>query len=603
MKGISFRTRLAIAAFLVALPLPAQVQVHGVLKPHGDIKPSGQSGLHQYTHIWAFSPPNSGNDNSYFTNNVMTGNSNIDGVSLIEAWSSIEITQPTSTPCVPSDTCQPDPAAPQMYHNYSWSTYDSTASNSPVYQWFQFSGKKVNLLITGETAGATNAATPYYVTSPWWYDQFNPQQQDVINAINACSNVPWTGTNSTSASYSSGQVTVTSANCCSGTNQSSTIQNNDMIWATASPVGCGTGTAGIQATVLGGSTNTFSYTPSGSCSAPSSVTFISASESWPVPYEYPYMNALKAFWAAVVAHYGPNFKLPAVTGTNYYPQLNYFRFGGSVGSEWYPYCTSGMPSSGIYAYSETAWLNYYQQMGNYLQSLGPPVRVIHSINSAETSPVNYTYATDEAAYAVGWSNAFGVRDGFGSQGLSALDYVNCITNSCVPACTSGGAHCAASNWYPLFGTYRSMGVPLELQPESLSYPGDLDCSSPSCGTGTGKYSGDLPTFLSPFAITQGATDVEIYWRDLSLAYDGTNYCALNSQINPLSCLLGSSISTGGQIVSPGSQFIFFQGSSPPPPQGVGLGKVSSTCSATPPQSGAIGNCQYSDNIDSAHGQH
>jgi len=155
------------------------------------------------------------------------------------------------------------------------------------------------------------------------------------------------------------------------------------------------------------------------------------------------------------------------------------------------------------------WLNYYQQMGNYLQSLGPPWKVVHSINAAETSPVNYGYATQEAAYAVGWSNAFGVRDGFGSQGLSALDYVNCFSDTC-PVCTTGGAHCAASNWYPLFGQYSSMGVPLELQPESLSYPGDWDCSNPVCGTGNGKFSGDLPTFLYPFATNQGTTDVEVY---------------------------------------------------------------------------------------------
>jgi len=294
------------------------------------------------------------------------------------------------------------------------------------------------------------------------------------------------------------------------------------------------------------------------------------------------MNALKAFWAAVVAHYGPNFKLPAGIGPNYYPQLYYFRFGGSAGSEWYPYCTSSLSSlPNGYGYTKSAWLNYYQQMGNYLQSLGPPWKIIHSINAAE-SPVDYDYATQEAADAVGWSNAFGVRDGFGSQGLSALDYVNCFTNTC-PVCTTGGTHCAASNWFPLFGQHKALGVPLELQPESLSYPGDLDCSNPTCGTGNGKYSGDLPTFLYPFATDQGITDAEIYWRDLSLAYDSTNYCSISGSL----CLAGSSITVDGQL-SAAQQFNWFTT--------VGIG---TSCGGS--QGG--GQCNYEVNINDAQGQH
>ena len=497
---------------------------------------------------------------------------------------------------MPSDTGQRDPGQPQMYHNYNWSTYDGTASTSPVWQWLQVSGKKVNLLIAGANPGMLNASTPYYVTSPWWYNQFNPQEQDVINSFNnACGLNQWTGTGSSTLSYSAGPpvtITVTSTNCCSATDQSATIQDQDTIWVSASTPACGTNTTGATATVSGGSTSTFSYTPNaGSCTAaPSSVTFISPSESWPVPYEYPYMSALKAFWAAVVAHYGPNFKLPALTGTNYFAQLNYFRFGGSAGSEWYPYCTSSLASlPNGYGYTKSYWLNYYQQMGNYLQSLGPPWKVIHSINAAESSPVDYDYATQEASYAVGWSNAFGVRDGFGSQGLSALDQVNCVSPNTCPVCTTGGAHCAASNWYPLFGQYRSLGVPLELQPESLSYPGDLDCTNPTCGTGNGKYSGDLPTFLYPFATNQGTTDVEVYWRDLSLAYDDTNYCSISGP----QCFAPSSISVDGQLNTT-QQFDFFTGGGGIVGVGIGTG-----CGGNQ----GNGDCSYRDNVNNAHGQH
>jgi len=87
---------------------------------------------------------------------------------------------------------------------------------------------------------------------------------------------------------------------------------------------------------------------------------------------------------------------------------------------------------------------------------------------------------------------------------------------------------------------------------------------------------------------------------LSLAYDPYNYCFL--AVPPTSCT-PNSISTGGQIVPPGSQINFFQGSGTPPPQGIGEGTVSPFCSGNPHQTGAIGNCQYLNNIDGTHGQH
>jgi hypothetical protein len=574
-----------------------QVHVDGVVKMRGTSRTFGSSGSfvpHQYTHIWAFSPPNSSSDNSYFKSNVMPSSS-IEGVSLTEAWSSIETIPPDNTPCSFSDTaatCQPDPVLPNTFHHYDWSTYDSiTGGSTPVYQWLStsFGGKfkKVNLLITGESAGTTNATTPHYVTSSSWYNLFNPQWQDVINALKDCAGVPWTGTGGTVSTWSGTTVKVSSTGCCSTSSaQSNLLQTGDLIWVTSSTSGLATPSGGSTVTVNDGSD--FSYTASGTGTASSqSLTYISAAQSWPVPYEYPYMNALKAYWAAVVAHYGPNFTL---NGTNYYSQLNYFRFGGSVGSEWYPYCVSSLQAlSTPYTYSMSAWLNYYQQMGNYLQSLGPPFTVIHSINSAEVSPVNYTYATDEAAYAAGWSNRFGQRDGFGSQGLSALDYVNCVTNSC-PVCTTGGSHCSASNWYPLFGQYNVSGSQLELQPEALSYPGDTDCSNPTCGTGNGNFSGDLPTFLYPLATAQGTTEVEIYWRDLSLAYDPTNYCSISLG----ACNLSSSISVDNQLTVTEQYNWFSDNGTPPNAVGIGTG-----CGGTQGQ----GLCTYESNINSAHGQH
>jgi hypothetical protein len=621
-------TRAAVVACLlelIALPTQAaaQINLQGIVSPQGILNisttTSSATQTHQYTHIWAFAPPNGtggsgANDNVNFVTDVLTPSTiPIDGVTLLEAWNSIEKAAPTSVPCPTSDVCQPDPGAPWMYHTYDWGTYDSTASGNPVYQWLQLSGKKINLLITGEASGATNPITPHYVTSPTWYDLFNPQTQDVINGIKDCAGPPFGGTSGSSVTASivgSTVQVVDTNNCCttSTTSQTSAIQDQDLVWVSTSPTACGTGGTGTTAaTASVSSSTTFTYPLPGGCSGSiSNITYIGVSQSWAVPYEYPYKNALKAYWAAVVAHYGPNFTL---SGTNYYPNLNYFRFGGSVGSEWYPYCVSGMnggvnvglkylSSPYIYVKSGTdanhvGWLDYYQEMGNYLQSLGPPFQIIHSINAAETPP-DYTYGNSEAGYAIGWSNRFGIRDGFGSQGLSAQDYINCTSpNNCDTPLPDPSPN-SASNWHPMFKEYNTYGAPLELQPIALSYPGDTTCSH---GCSVSTFSGDLPTFLSTFATSVGATDFEIYWRDLSLSYDVNHYCALNpGPIPPANteCVAGTSATTGGQL-STGQQFTFFQL--------VGQGNTPADCGSNMPQSGATGTCAYATNIGQGHGQH
>jgi hypothetical protein len=604
----------ALLMILVVSPATvAQVNVTGVVKLVGVPNVWGQSGdFNPYTNIWAFFPPNLGNDNMYVRGSVMTQPS-VAGVSQLVNWSMIETVEPDTNPCPASDLCQPDPMIPGMYHHYSWSIYDASSATSPIVQWFGpfvtgGSLKKVNLLISGESSSATNVVTPHYVTSASWYNLFTPQEQDVINALRDCMGVPWTGTDLATAlgTYTvlGTTVMVNVSNCCSVTahDQSSLLQNGDLVWVTsAADPGLDTGPAGSTITVSG--PNSFIYTPSGTPGITHvDLQFINAAQSWAVPYEYPYMSALKAFWAAVVAHYGPSYTIGL---TNYFSQLNYFRFGGSAGSEWYPYCVTGtgnylenLPAPYTYvmeggvAGHSVGWVDYYTAMGGYLQSLDPAVKIVHSINGAEI-PENYCYADDEAEAAVTFSNRFGVRDGFGSQGLSALDHKECTTG---PGCSYNMCNTrtqfSASDWYPLFATYGASGVPLELQPESLSYEGDTDCSLPTCGVGGGNYSGDLPTFLYPFATNDGVTDVEIYWRDLELAYDSTNYCYLSGT----SCQASMSISLGGQIGSAGLQYTFFQK--------VGQGSMGTPVPCTGPlQTGATGNCAYAVNINAAAGPH
>jgi hypothetical protein len=236
----------------------------------------------------------------------------------------------------------------------------------------------------------------------------------------------------------------------------------------------------------------------------------------------------------------------------------------------------------------TGWLNYYQEMGNYLQSLAPPVKVVHSINAAETPP-DYDYGSQEAGYAVGWSNGFGVRDGFGSQGLSVKDYLNCnIDCDTLP----NPPDPSASNWHPMFKKYNTYGLPLELQPIALSYPDDTNCTN---GCSVSTYSGDLPTFLYSFATSVGGSDFEIYWRDLSLAYDVNNYCHFTTMLPPFACSqTGTSITLGGQVPDFTHLLNFFQAS--------GQGN-NPACGTNMPQTGSTGDCDYAININSAHGQH
>jgi hypothetical protein len=609
-QSVRFAAALAAMLLMAAPQLAvAQINLQGITRPNGILNISTTTSstpqTHQYTHIWAYAPPSTAGgaqDNANFTSHVMNL-STVDGVSILEAWNSIEQSPPSPSPCATSDLCQPDPGAPGMYHTYTWTVYDSTTPTSPLYQWLAAPvSKMANILIAGEESGSTNPITPHYVTSPAWYNLFNPQRQDVINGLKDCTG-GWGGSGPTgvTASISGSNIQVTDSNgCCNGpptTSQYSPIQDQDLVWVALSPSQCSTGGTGATASVASGATTTFSYPLPAACTgmpALSSVTYIGKSQSWAVPYELPYLSALEAFWAAVVAHYGPSFTLG---GHNYYSQLNYFRFGGSVGSEWYPYCTSGGASGGLESLSSpykyikkidsmhtsppyTGWLNYYQEMGNYLQSLSPPFKIVHSINAAET-PTDYDYGTQEAGYAVTWFNRFGVRDGFGSQGLSAQDSLSCSSGGCPVSTCVSPTTCSASNWYPMFEQYNSYGVPLELQPIALSYPGDTMCTN---GCSVSTFSGDLPTYLYTFSTSVGATDYEIYWRDLSLAYDGKNYCAISGP----TCNPGTSISLGNEL-SATDQFSWF-----------GLVGVGKSCGGT--QAGGD-NCTYGNNVSSAHGQH
>jgi hypothetical protein len=120
------------------------------------------------------------------------------------------------------------------------------------------------------------------------------------------------------------------------------------------------------------------------------------------------------------------------------------------------------------------------------------------------------------------------------------------------------------------------------EPQSLGHP---------------SYSGDLQTFLYPFSTNEGTTDYEIYWRDLSLAYDVNYYCHFNTipPPPPYSCNSSSSISLGGEITSSSQLLTFFQA--------VGQGNDPTACGSNTPQTGSMGDCGYAIKVNDAQGPH
>jgi hypothetical protein len=551
--------------------------------------------------IYVVLPPTNA-DNASFVANVMTQNS-IDGVTVPLIWANIETVPPDTSACTPSDTCQLDPIVP-MYHHYGWSTYDSTTFPG-IWTWFAaFSGaaKKVNLLLIGAAQSNPNGATPHYVTTPSWYSLFTTPyapsssyaRQDVINALKDCTGVPWAGQIPSGSVSSGSTVTVNDSACCStSSTQSNAIQTGDLVWVNVtSPSGCSTSSAGSTATAI--TSSQFQYTPQGSCSgsiSSSNVTYISSIQSWPVPYELPYKAALKALWAATLAHFNSNYQ---ANSTNVGGQLGYIRPGESTGAEAFPYCTSGGPSGGLkglaapYTYvksggspgTSVGWIDYYKEMLQWAESQTPHMKFFAPLNQAESNDLDY--GTQEAAAAATSSNGHGFIDGFGSQGLSLLDYNNCAN--------------ASSNWCESFDLWYPGTMPLELQQLSLSDEQDENCTTQSpppanrCAVPPGD-SGDLRVWL-PYAVTNHLTVLELYYLDAGLAFD-PNYCTSFTGTPP-HCGAGGYIVGTNTFLTVTLQATFMND--------IGQG---SNCS--PPVSGAggasTGNCAYATTINNAHGSH
>jgi hypothetical protein len=573
-----------------------------------------------YTHIYALFPPQinpsgaSNRDN--FVANVMT-QSAIDGVTIFAPWNQVETADPTTTPCSPvgTDLCQQDSAAPTYYHTYTWSAIDgnqtSPCSDTNQYssaQWFcdfpSGSGtfKKVNFELFGMGGASSLPFTPQYVTTSTWIQATAPssyQYQDVTNSINAgaCSNysgntVPlgsnWKGGNE----FPNSTITVTL-----WTNHG--FKEGDTIWVS----GAASPNTAINVTVQHGSvihvvtSSEFQYTGSGQTSGQISgatLSAVSGNQSWVVPYELPYASAYEAFLKAAIYHFnnlnntltytcsGNTCNFRQTTG-----QIAYIRPGVARRGEATADCrsVSWMSNTPYPNFSESQWVTWYKTVNSTVQSAGPQTQIMYSIN-VNSSPQNSNYATDEAAAAVSYSNAVGMYNGFGSEGLAqadtSFDKTKCDHGTLVPD--------TGNNWGCMFTKYWSgangpMGtmtpspttVPLELQ--------QIDCSNPTDYTGASScFSNQMPPGLTldlrtlyPFATSQHVSILELYSQDALLAYD-SNFCKVNGS----SCDVDSRYDTFIPSLSVGAQNSFFVNA------GVG-------CSGT--------NCSYAAAINAAHGYH
>jgi hypothetical protein len=547
-----------------------------------------------YTHIYVVFPPQSdpfhASNNTNFKTYMMT-QSAIEGVTIPVLWNTVEAgTLPSTTPCanVGTDTCQQDPVATTYYHTYSWGVVDgpngytfctdSTTGSSS--QWFcdfpSGSGnfKKVSLGLYGQGAGGP--ATPTYVTSASWIAAIAAASsssylyQDAVNRVNAgtCasgytgSTVPsvsaWMGDNSTPFST----ITVTN---WSG----HPFIDGDTIWVngfTAVPAFNITNQHGSTIHYI--STSSFSYTGSGVSNANvtpvAGITAVSALQSWLVPYENPYASAYQAFLKAAIYHF--NHYSNTASGFNQTTkQIGYVRPGVGRQSEATPICTSELESGGSNpsnpAYSQMIWEGWYTTVNSAVQSAGPLMQIMFSIDAGDPLARNASYATDEAGIAVSHSNGVGMFNGFGSQGLAYSDIGGFNPNDCdggtgVPDTNENWGCMFAKYWSASTGTLHMEGspsaVPLELQ--------QVDCSNPtgSMGSGTCFLAGNPPGLtgdlrvLYPFATSHYASILELYSQDALLAYD-PYFCDVSSG----SCTQATNYDWFGASLSASDQYDFF----------------------------------------------
>jgi hypothetical protein len=200
-----------------------------------------------------------------------------------------------------------------------------------------------------------------------------------------------------------------------------------------------------------------------------------ANEQIPNYFQSGFILPYQAFMAQVFQHYGSN------------ASVGYIRVGLGRGGETFPAqnfgtdpCTQTFINN--WGWTDASWEAYVNSMVNYQASLNSPKQLMVGLDTVDT----YAMADIEAA------NAILQKVAIGNEGLENSD----ITG--YPICSA--------DWCNLFAANKSAGLPLELQTIAASDP-----------TGNPPV-GSLTTIL-PFAVTHGATVMEIYTVDWLQGFD------------------------------------------------------------------------------------
>lgn len=204
-----------------------------------------------------------------------------------------------------------------------------------------------------------------------------------------------------------------------------------------------------------------------------------------------FQSNYKAFMAAMIQHYQGN------------ASVGYIRFGMGHGGESLPVANwndtttaCGQAYVNTWGLTIQSWENYLQTMLNYEGTLNSPVQLLDGI----TPMGNPNDQVPDFAAPIAVQNSIG----FGSQGWQLSDVNNC----------SG----STADWCELFAQYTGQ-VPLELQTYLQS------CPDNSCTTGS-------LVDLVPWAVSNHATVMEIYWQDWLVSYD-PNFPGYYPQYQPV----------------------------------------------------------------------
>jgi hypothetical protein len=528
-------------------------------------------------------------------------------------------------------------AAP-IYFPFSWSTIESTTSPG-IQQWFGLTpgGKRktVNLLDFSQSNGAINGSTSSYIGTSSYLALFNPGTQDFLNGVattNTCTYGGDGGRTGLSASRSgSTTVTVTLANHGYTTGQ--------LIWVNAT-AGSGTfaqyNAQAVAITVT--SANAFTYTVGTSATDTATLTTITDNESFIVPYELPFLTARQAFLKAVHNHFNASYS-NASGGTA--AQLGYWRNGQSSGAETVPFCytqlgalaapytlatdTATTPGTGNDCFVgggclTWGFVDYYKNDLLFGETLHSYMRLASSLNNGGAGgSANDGYSRTEDLAVPLRTNGSGLFDIAGEQGAALSDITAYFNNSAQTFSAINPPNMCGNDGCFMATTWTGSGMPLEIQPISISAYDDGNCGTQShsgtgkCAvpsTGNGGDSGDMRQWLRLYtglSATDGtnnvtlaghATILEGYYRDLALALD-PNFCTLNGGATTCTSAysdLGNPYTWYSYSTGTAYQFHAFQS--------VGLGNgCGITYTAATLQTNSTGDCSYALALKNFHGQH